>query len=112
MAPTAFDRALEIGDKINHKHNGETATFSYNGLQDSATVSVIFEPAKEIITIQGETEVVTRRPVAYIQHNQLEELALPQPAVRDQLTVQGVVYDIVAVPDDGHNETEMHLERE
>lgn len=109
---SAFDRILEIGDKANHRHNGEPAIFAYNNLLDTEEVSVIFEKSKEIIVIQGETEIVTRRPVASIQHKQLTELGLPNPKIGDQLTIQTIVYDIVAVPDDGHNETEMHLEKE
>jgi len=112
MAATAFDRLLELGDKINHNHNGETAVFAYNNITETSDISVIFESSKEIISIQGETEVVTRRPVAYIKIKQIEDLAIPIPAVKDQLTVQGTVYDIVAVLDDGHNEIEIHLEKE
>lgn len=108
--PSGFDRLLEIGDKINYGHNAQAATFAYNNLVDEAAVTVIFESSKEIIVVQGETEVVTRRPVASIDHKQLEEKALPFPQVKDQLTVEAKTYDIVAVPDDGHNETEMHLE--
>jgi len=110
--PSGFDRLLEIGDKISYRHHAEAATFSFNNLTQQAEVRVIFEPSKEIIVLQGETEIVTRRPIAFIDHKQLEELALPFPQVKDQLTVQAKVYDIVAVPDDGHNETEMHLELE
>lgn len=110
--PTAFDRTLAIGDKLNYRHNGLTAVFAYNDLVDTAEITVIFEKSKEIIVLQGEVEVVTRRPVASVQHEQLEQLGLPLPKKKDQLTINSIVYDIVAVPDDGHNETEMHLEKE
>ncbi len=109
---SSFDKLLYIGDRVNHKHNGEPAIFAYNNLQNTAPVTVIFEKSKELIVVQGENEVVTRRPVAYIEWDQLTELGLPKPKKRDQITIQGIVYDIVAVPDDGHNETEMHLEKE
>ena len=109
---TAFDRLLKVGDKANHKHNSEPAIFAYNGLLSTATVSVIFERAKELIVMQGETEIITRRPVAYIQQSEIDNLIIPNPVVGDQLTIQSVIYDIVAVPDDGHNEIEIHLEKE
>lgn len=112
MAPTAFDRALRVGDKINYKHNSEPAIFAYNNLLNTETVSVVFERAKELIVMQGETEIITRRPVAYIQQSEIDNLTIPYPIVGDQLTIQSVVYDIVAVPDDGHNEIEIHLEKE
>lgn len=112
MGVTAFDRALEIGDKVSHRHNGEPATFAYNNLANTEQVSVIFEKSKELIVLQGETEVVTRRPIAYIQMQELLEKSLPMPKIADQLTIQTVVYDIIAVPDDGHNQIEIHLEKE
>ena len=110
--PTLFDRTLAAGDRLNYRHNGQQAVFAYNDLIDSAEITVIFERSKEIITLQGETEVAVRRPVASVQHEQLEQLGLPLPKKRDQLTIDSIVYDIAAVPDDGHNETEMHLEKE
>ena len=109
---TAFDRLLKVGDKTNYKHNSEPAIFAYNDLVDTETVSVIFERAKELIVMQGETEIITRRPVAYMQQNEIDNLNIPNPVIGDQLTIQNIIYDIVAVPDDGHNEIEMHLEKE
>lgn len=112
MASNAFDKLLQISDKLNYLHNSQAAVFKYNDLADSADVKVIFEAAKEVITLQGDTEIVTRRPVAFIDMAQLKQRNLPMPKVRDQFEIDQVIYDIVATPNDGHNEIECYLEKE
>jgi len=106
-----FDQALQIADRINYQHNAITANFAFNNLTQNADIQVIFEKSKEIVDIQGETGVVTRRPMAFVEHKPLLEKSIPLPKVRDQLTIDSIVYDIVSAPDDGHNQTEMQLEK-
>ena len=107
---SAFDRILKTADKTNYTLNGEPALFAFNDLTQNEDVTVIFEKEKEVVAMQGENQIVVRRPFATIQHQQFIELGLPLPKIRDQLTIQGVIYDIAEAPEDGHNETEMLLE--